>query len=217
MQKKLENLWKEGKERMNDTSQFTVFNIRKYLQEEEGLGENDLQYILSEFTCPKNPDVEKFLKQSSIEFTKKNQSVTYLVFSNDTTELVGYFTLTIKPIEVNNNSNISKSVMKKVARMSEGSEHSNSFHLAAYLIAQLSKNFSNNANNKITGKQLLEIAIMHLKEIQFKIGGTVVFLETDENERLLDFYSEENEFKIFRTRESGTKESHTLVQMLKVL
>lgn len=202
---------------MNDTSQFTVFNIRKYLQEEEGLGENALQYILSEFTCPKNPDVEKFLKQSSIEFTKKNQSVTYLVFSNDTAELVGYFAITIKPIEVNSNSNISKSVMKKVARMSEGNEHSNDFHLAAYLIAQLSKNFSNNANNKITGKQLLEIAIMHLKEIQFKIGGTVVFLETDENEMLLEFYGEENDFKIFKTRESGTKEPHTLVQMLKVL
>ena len=202
---------------MNDLSRFSIFNIREFLEKERKLGENDLQQILSEFTCPKNPDVEKFLKQSSIEFTKKNQSVTYLVFSNDTTELVGYFTLTIKPIEVNSNSNISKSVMKKVARMCEGSEHSNSFHLAAYLIAQLSKNFSNNANNKITGKQLLEIAIMHLKEIQFKIGGTVVFLETDENERLLDFYSEENEFKIFRTRESGSKESHTLVQMLKVL
>lgn len=163
---------------MNDLSRFSIFNIREFLEKERKLGENDLQQILSEFTCPKNPDVEKFLKQSSIEFTKKNQSVTYLVFSNDTTELVGYFTLTIKPIEVNSNSNISKSVMKKVARMSEGSEHSNSFHLAAYLIAQLSKNFSNNANNKITGKQLLEIAIMHLKEIQFKIGG-VTYLSSN--------------------------------------
>ena len=64
---------------------------------------------------------------------------------------------------------------------------------------------------------MLEIAIMHLKEIQFKIGGTVVFLETDENERLLDFYGEENEFKIFITRETESKEPHALVHMLKVL
>ena len=112
----------------------SIFDIQysRILREGKKLGENDLQQILSEFTCPKNPDVEKFLKQSSIEFTKKNQSVTYLVFSYVTTELVGYFTLTIKPKEVNSNSNISKSVMKKVARMSEGSENSNSFNLAAY-------------------------------------------------------------------------------------
>lgn len=202
---------------MNNTNQFTVFNIRKYLQDNDELGEDELKQILSEFTCPKNPDVERFLKKNAIEFTKKNQSVTYLVFSNDTAELVGYFTLTIKPIEVNNGSNISKSMMKRILRVSEYDEASENFHLAAYLIAQLGKNFTNGANEKITGKQLLEIAIMNLKELQFKIGGTVVFLEAEENEMLYHFYNEENGFKKFRTRETKFKESHTLVQMLKVI
>ena len=155
---------------MDNTKQFTVFNIRKYLQDEGELSEDDLQYILSEFTCPKNPDVERFLKNNAIEFTKKNQSVTYLVFSNDTAELIGYFTLTIKPIEVNNSSSISKGIFKRISRVSEYGEESEPFYLAAYLIAQLGKNFTNGANEKITGKQLLEIAMMHLKELQFKIG-----------------------------------------------
>ena len=35
---------------MDNTKQFTVFNIRKYLQDEGELGEDDLQDILSEFT-----------------------------------------------------------------------------------------------------------------------------------------------------------------------
>lgn len=138
---------------MDNTNQFTVFNIRKYLQDNGELGEDELKQILSEFTCPKNPDVERFLKNNAIEFTKKNQSVTYLVFSNDTAELVGYFTLTIKPIEVNNSSNISKSMMKRILRVSEYDEASENFHLAAYLIAQLGKNFTNRANEKITGKR----------------------------------------------------------------
>ena len=49
---------------MDNIKQFTVFNIRKYLQDGGELGEDDLQEILSEFTCPKNPDVERFLKKN---------------------------------------------------------------------------------------------------------------------------------------------------------
>ena len=44
-------------------------------------GEPMLARVLSGFSCPKNPDVERFLKKSAVEFTKKSQSVTYLVFS----------------------------------------------------------------------------------------------------------------------------------------
>lgn len=43
-------------------------------------GEPALVKPLSGFSCPKNPDVERFLKKSAIEFAKKNQSVTYLFF-----------------------------------------------------------------------------------------------------------------------------------------
>lgn len=121
---------------MDNTKQFTVFNIRKYLQDDGELSEDDLQYILSEFTCPKNPDVERFLKKNAIEFTKKNQSVTYLVFSNDTAELIGYFTLTIKPIQVNSDSNISKGMLKKISRVSEYDEESETFYLSAFLEAE---------------------------------------------------------------------------------
>lgn len=79
----------------------TVFNMREYLsgKDDRVLGEDALQQIISEFSCKKNPDVERFLKEQSIEFTKKNQSVTYLVFANEDAALVGYFTLAIKPIK----------------------------------------------------------------------------------------------------------------------
>lgn len=52
-------------------------------------GEKELVKILSKFSCEKNSDVERFLKKSSIEFTKKNQSVTY----NEENELVQFLRL----------------------------------------------------------------------------------------------------------------------------
>lgn len=40
----------------------TVFNIREYLsiQDDRNLGEEELRQLLSEFSCEKNPDVERF-------------------------------------------------------------------------------------------------------------------------------------------------------------
>lgn len=128
----------------------TVFNIREYLSSDDKIfGEEQLQQILSEFLCSKNTDVERFLK---------DQSVTYLVFSNEDAELVGYFTLTIKPISVNADS-FSNTMKRKIARVSELDEESGTYTLSAYLIAQLGKNYANNANDKITGEQLLQAAI----------------------------------------------------------
>lgn len=86
---------------MQETSTYSVINIRKYFGEENPkLGEDILLQVLSDFSCPRNPDVERFLKKSSIEFTKKHQSVTYLVFSAEDGELLGYFTLALKPLVV---------------------------------------------------------------------------------------------------------------------
>ena len=47
-------------------------------------------------------------------------------------------------------------------------------------------------------------------------GGTVAFLEADDNPKLLSFY-EANGFKRFAVRQSHTSDQHKLVQLLKVL
>lgn len=56
---------------------FSYINIREYLVPENpyGIGEADLRTAISDFSCPRNLDVENFLKKSAVEFTKKNQSV----------------------------------------------------------------------------------------------------------------------------------------------
>lgn len=197
----------------------TVINIRQYLfaNKDEDFGEDELLQILSEFFCEKNPDVERFLKEQSIKFTKKNQSVTYLVFSNDDASLVGYFALTIKPITINAEK-FSNNMKRKIARVSELNEESGTYTLSAYLIAQLGKNYHEGANEKITGTQLLQAAIDTVKELQYMVGGMVVFLEAEEKEKLMDFYVKENGFKQFDVRETNMQEeSHKLIQLLKIL
>ena len=203
---------------MQEDSKYTVFNIREYLNNQnEELGEDDLIQLLSEFSCEKNPDVEKFVKEQSIEFAKKQQSVTYLVFSTEDAELVGYFAITIKPIAVNAEP-FSNTVKKKIARVSELNELNHTYNLAAYLIAQLGKNFSNGANNRITGEELLGLAIKQIQQLQYLVGGMVVFLETVNEEKLLSFYKNKG-FQEFDSRlsEAADREPHELIQLLKIL
>lgn len=55
------------------TDQYFAVNIRAYLTKEEltYIGEEHFNDLLSDFSCPKNPDVEYFLSHNAIEFTKK--------------------------------------------------------------------------------------------------------------------------------------------------
>ena len=198
----------------------SVFNIREYLKEngDRELGEGNLHEILSEFSCNKNTDVERFLKEQAVEFTKKNQSVTYLVFSDEDASLVGYFTLAVKPISVKA-ERFSNTMNRKIARVGNYDEENGTYNLSAYLVAQLGKNFTEKANGKVSGRQLLQAALDTIKELQYMIGGMVVFLETEDKEPLLRFYEEKNGFKRFDTKavRKGTDEERRLVQLLKVL
>ena len=203
---------------MLETNEFSVINIRRYLNSDNPkLGESRLLQVLSGFSCPKNPDVERFLKKSSIEFTKKNQSVTYLVFDVNSMELVGYFTIALKPLTVRGET-VSNTVKKKLMRVSELDEQSQTYTMSAYLIAQLGKNFKNGAEKKITGEELLELAWDIVEKMQYMGGGMVTFLEAENSERLLSFY-QANRFQTFDTRQTATdsEEPHELVQLLRLL
>ena len=203
---------------MTERNKYRIINIRRYIgNENPELGEDELRQILSEFSCPMNPDVERFLKYSSIEFTKKNQSVTYLVFSVADGKLLGYFTLALKPLTVRGET-VSNTVKRKLLRVSELDKKSDTYTMSAYLIAQLGKNYSENDGKMITGAELLELAWDKIKATQYMFGGMVTFLEAENEEKLLSFYRN-NRFSQFDTRQtiSDTDEAHELVQLLRLL
>ncbi len=203
---------------MTEKNKYRIINIRRYIgNENPELGEDELRQILSEFSCPMNPDVERFLKYSSIEFTKKNQSVTYLVFSVADGKLLGYFTLALKPLTVRGET-VSNTVKRKLLRVSELDKKSDTYTMSAYLIAQLGKNYSEKDGKMITGAELLGLAWDKIKAMQYMFGGMVTFLEAENEEKLLSFYRE-NRFSQFDTRQtaSDAEESHELVQLLRLL
>lgn len=203
---------------MSITDKYQVTNIREYLgNENPRIGEERLTQILSSFSCPKNPDVERFLKENSIEFTKKSQSVTYLVFSTEDVKLLGYFTIALKPLTIRGET-VSNTTKKKLLRVSELDEKSDTYTMSAYLIAQLGKNYTDGRNSKIPGKDLVELAWAVIEEMQYMGGGMVTFLEAENEEKLLSFYRD-NRFSQFDTRQtvSGADEPHKLVQLLRLL
>lgn len=97
-------------------------------------------------------------------------------------------------------------------------ELNHTYNLAAYLIAQLGKNFNNGANERITGEELLGLAIKQVQQFQYLAGGMVVFLKAANEEKLLSFYKDKG-FQKFDSQlsESAGREPHELIQLLKIL
>ena len=201
-----------------ETDKFLVTNIRQYLNSDNPkLGEDKLVQELSGFSCPKNWDIESYLKKNAIEFTKKNQSITYLVFSLKSMALVGYFTIALKPLTVRG-ERVSNTIKRKIMRVSDFDSRTQTYTMSAYLIAQLGKNYADGRNKEITGAELLELAWSVIEDMQYMGVGMVVFLEANNEEKLLSFYRD-NKFRQFDARLTASKETepHELVQLLRLL
>lgn len=61
---------------MSITNKFFGINIRDYLTlgTDDEAGEPELIRTISEFSCPKNPDVERFLKKSAQAVSDTDES-----------------------------------------------------------------------------------------------------------------------------------------------
>ncbi len=201
------------------SDQYFTINMRAYLDRDEPtfIGEDCLYDLLSDFSCPENPDVEYFLLHNAIQFTQKDQSITYLVFDAEDAALVGYFSIAVKPISVRT-SNISRTMARKLSRVSVLDEEAQSYTTAAYLIAQLGKNYSLPKEKQIPGSILLGFALETISNLKYSAGGVMEFLECEDNEFLLNFYTQ-NHFKAFDTRitASQNNEPHMLHQLLKFI
>jgi len=202
---------------MQEVVKYKIINIRDYLGEDKKILGEKLLRLISGFSCTKNEDVEKFLKNNAIEFTKKHQSVTYLVISADNGELLGYFAIAIKPLSVNGEV-LSNNEKKRLSRVSVFDEHSQMYTMSAYLIAQFGKNFSCSNESGITVAELLEVAWNMIEDMQYNVGGVVAFLDATNDEKLLSFYRR-NKFKQFDTRLTlgNKREPQELVQLLRLI
>lgn len=162
-------------------------------------GELKTSKLLEKFKCSKNTDIENFLKRSAIDFENKKISSTHIVMDKDD-NFLGFITLAHKPLSIMTDS-VSKNSLNKISRFSKKIDK-NTHLLSAFLVAQLARNDSFGSNH-LSGDDLIEIALMVFKQVQYQIGGGVVYLECLDNKKLLDFYQKEcNGFKLFGERKS---------------
>lgn len=163
-----------------------------------------------------NKDVENFIKYKAIEFSKRNFSKTYLVFweTDDGKEkaLVGYYTIASKFIKVERSAVNSKEA-RKLREHGVFDEKTNEYIAPAPLIAQLGKNYAEGNDSLISGSDLLQLAIDKVKRIQHEIGGKFVYLECEDVEKLIKFYTS-NHFKPFGKRSLDRDETDIKGQYL---
>lgn len=81
---------------------------------------------------------------------------------------------------------------KKLARVSIPDETTSSYTIAAYLITQLRKNYSLPHEKRIGGSILLDSALETINEMKYSIGDVMEFLECEDNQFLMGFYTRTN-------------------------
>ena len=177
---------------------YDVINILDMI---DSAGEDTVSAALSKFSCSKNPEIENFVRKNAIDFAKKKMSITYLVYG-DNGKIAGIFTLTHKALELRNDV-LSNTTRKKVQRHSRLDESTNSFNVSAFLIAQFGKSDSFVADKSLSGSELMDFTFDVLSVVQHDIGGGLVYLECEDKEKLINFYSSApNQFVRFGERYS---------------
>ncbi|MBQ3759163.1 MAG: GNAT family acetyltransferase, partial [Synergistaceae bacterium] len=168
---------------MAETENLYSLNIRDYFNSRDSRIDV-LSGLISSYTCPKNPDIERFLKNSAIDFTRKQQSVTYLAFTKESIDFVGYFTLTVKPLVIGVKDIPSNTIRRKIERVARFDEETQAYSAAGYLIAQLGKNYTDGVNELVTGTELLRLAFNVIFDVQDMVGGMIAFLDAENNKSL---------------------------------
>lgn len=177
---------------------YAVLNILDFM---DVTGEDSLRAALSEFSCPKNPEIEEFMQKNAIEFAKRKISITYLLIDTEG-RILGIFALAHKAVRVMGRD-LSGTVKKKIQRYAQMDEKTGEMTLSAFLIGQFGKNYQYPESLPVSGNQLMDATFSILEHVQHEIGGGVVYLECEEKPKLLEFYqSEKNRFRIFGERYS---------------
>ena len=159
-----------------------------------------------------NSDIERFLNQNAIQFAKMKTAITYLVLDEEDGALLGYFTLTHKPLTIPADG-LSRKIKDQLKRFSKLNEEDNTYTVSAFLLAQFSKNYGIDNGMRISGDMLMNIALELLQDVQDKVGGTIVYLDCESDASLISFYENEN-FRLFGERISE-KDNKRYLQYMK--
>ena len=188
-------------------------NLRKLLNEYE---EIDINEMLKNFRSIKNSgtknDIEIFLHEKAIKFEKSSISSTYVVFSEDN-EILGYFTIANRSLVIpkENFGILSKTQQKKLGNSAAILKNGN-LMTSSFLLGQLGKNYSDDIENLITGRELLTFAYDLFLKIKELINVKYIWLECQNEPKLISFYQNFG----FKMLESLTSEEGLKVMIMEL-
>ena len=194
---------------------FKEVNISVLLEE---IGEEETKKILADYSCPLNADIEDFIHNKAILFSKQGIARTHPVFAGYKGKpvLVGIYALAYKPVQIKATT-LNSRWRRRLATFATFIEETKSYWASLPLIGQLGKNFTNGYDQLITGDELLKLACNRIEQLQVEVGGKMAYLECEDTPGLIRFY-EDNGFYRFANRNLDRDEigeSRYLVQMIK--
>ncbi len=179
---------------MKNENNYNVIRLIDFIATDAGL--EQFNSVASSFLSKDN-DIETFLKKKAVQSIKLGTSATYLIVSRNkdfSINILGYFTLTSKILEINNpllatdkKSKLNNNERKVFRNFGNQNENTKTFQLPAILLAQFGRNF-NPKSPSISGTDLMTVALNVIKDVQKMLGGKIVFLECLKIHAILDFY-----------------------------
>lgn len=177
----------------------------------------NLNDLLSSFSCLQDKDIEDFLHNRAIDFERINKSRTYIVCDYDIwckegrLVILGYFSVALKVLDLSDSlSNRSRKELDGLSAKLHGEKIKS---VPCYLIGQLAKNSEIPNERSISGSELIDSAMSIIRSAETLVGGRNVMIECHDKQKLLKFYID-NGFEQFAQIPFGDM---SMVQMVRTL
>ncbi len=163
-----------------------------------GIDEPSILKDLSSFSCEKEPEIERFLKERSIPFEKAHKSRTYLIVEKKSSPkegivIIAYISLALASFRIQRN--VSNAMRKRLNGIFMNDD------VPCFLIGQLGKN--DRYYGEIMGSELIDYAMNFLEKGHDLVGGRFVRVDCHRDERLIRFYEENGFMQVQMNDESG--------------
>ena len=158
----------------------------------------------------KDKDIKNFLfnDKEARGFEKRKNASTYLILNQKKTNILAYFSLALKEIDLSDVKDLSNNQLKKIIGSTFNTKDKNTWKVSALLLAQFGKNFSK-TNSQFDSRILWEA---FYKTVDKSIVP-IRILAVDCKEPLVKYYESWGFKKVFY---SNAKKLYTLIQKNKI-
>ncbi|NQL65232.1 hypothetical protein HO447_00985 [Streptococcus suis] len=140
--------------------------------------------VSNQVSFGKNYDMLEYLKNEAITTELTHKSRNFIIIDQEVSEekfeILGFFTLTLKIVNVQTLDDITR---KSFVLSGKNANHLE--YLPGLLIAQFGKNLH---FNKITGREVMELVVEKIQLAQSILGGKMVYLDSINDEKVISFY-----------------------------